>query len=278
MANVYRRKKNGKFIGSYFIDVDGVPLNLHTKDAAEARRRAGLAARGKWPPVDAAAEAAIEAMDPAGSDDSAAAAPAAVVVGSVADAPIEAAPEAVSPTPSAQPQPAVSPAEAASAAAAEMAGERAEAAGVAVAVDQQAAVDAKLAAVMAKVAGGSGGDDVLGTACSMVAGLLLGAERKAIEWGVSGPLKKSNRAFVPGEPTEIALEALAAGLQGYAVQLWPDFASKLTPGWAVVLGLAVGGGAMVTTGKVVELAPKNGVPAAAPPAPVPGQSQAAAPA
>ena len=63
MPKPYRVKRNGKLIGSFLVVIDGQRVNLETKDANEARRRARLAERGKWPPEDAAADATKEILD-----------------------------------------------------------------------------------------------------------------------------------------------------------------------------------------------------------------------
>jgi hypothetical protein len=86
-------------------------------------------------------------------------------------------------------------------------------------------------------------------------------------------------SMVAGAPPELAREALALGLQAYAVRYLPDFAQRLTPGWAVALGLAVGGSGMVigvsivkrdADGKIIDAPP-------APPASAPS-AEASAPA
>jgi hypothetical protein len=104
----------------------------------------------------------------------------------------------------------------------------------------------------------------------MAAGLLLAAERKTIEWGGTWALRrrKDKRIFVPGDPPEIMCEALAAGLHGYAVTWFPDFAMRLTPGWAVVLGVVGGGGAMLVGARAIE--PQSGGDVAPAPAPANG--------
>lgn len=61
---LHRRRKNGKFVGSWLYRVNGQDMNLDTQDANIARRRAALALAGKWPPADAAAEEAKAAFDP----------------------------------------------------------------------------------------------------------------------------------------------------------------------------------------------------------------------
>lgn len=55
----YRVKRGSKFIGSFIVVYDGERVNLRTKDANEARRRAALVAKGLWPPSDTGAAAAV---------------------------------------------------------------------------------------------------------------------------------------------------------------------------------------------------------------------------
>jgi hypothetical protein len=56
----YRVKRGGKFIGSFIVVHDGRRVNLGTKDASEARRRAALVARGEWPESDGGAAVAVK--------------------------------------------------------------------------------------------------------------------------------------------------------------------------------------------------------------------------
>lgn len=277
MAKPFRRKKRGKFVGNWFVTLDGEDINLLTKDAAEASRRARGAARGEWPPVDGAAAAAAAALEPNGEppppledpETSAAAVTAEALPGAGPQSDV---PSEPSPAPGAGSQSAP-PAEPLHAAAAAAAGDasaaQAQEAAAAEAQGEQAKVDAKLADIMAKLGGpASGGADVLGTICNMAAGLMLAAERKTLEWGGTWALRRrgDKRLFLPGDPPELMHDALAAGLHGYAVTWFPNFAMQLTPGWAVVLGLVGGGGAMMIGAKVVE-PPKSGEAApAAPPA------------
>ena len=46
----YRVKRAGKLIGSFIVVHEGRRVNLETKDASEARRRALLVEKGEWPP------------------------------------------------------------------------------------------------------------------------------------------------------------------------------------------------------------------------------------
>jgi hypothetical protein len=57
----YRVKRGGKFIGSFLVVHEGQRVNLSTKDASEARRRAALVERGEWPPEGNDAAKAVKA-------------------------------------------------------------------------------------------------------------------------------------------------------------------------------------------------------------------------
>jgi hypothetical protein len=46
----YRVKRAGRLIGSFLVVHEGRRVNLDTKDASEARRRALLVEKGEWPP------------------------------------------------------------------------------------------------------------------------------------------------------------------------------------------------------------------------------------
>jgi hypothetical protein len=63
----YRVKRGSRYIGSFLVVVDGQRVNLQTKDATEARRRAALAEKGQWPTAgNGAARAVKEAIEGAG--------------------------------------------------------------------------------------------------------------------------------------------------------------------------------------------------------------------
>lgn len=59
----YRVKRGDKFIGSFIVVHDGKRVNLATKDASEARRRALLVKKGQWPPAGDAAAAVKNALE-----------------------------------------------------------------------------------------------------------------------------------------------------------------------------------------------------------------------
>jgi hypothetical protein len=66
----YRVKRGQKFIGSFIVVHDGKRVNLATKDASEARRRAALVAKGLWPPAgNDAATAVKQSLEGEVSDD-----------------------------------------------------------------------------------------------------------------------------------------------------------------------------------------------------------------
>lgn len=56
----YRVKRGDRCIGSFIVVHEGKRVNLGTKDANEARRRAALVARGEWPGSDGGAATAIK--------------------------------------------------------------------------------------------------------------------------------------------------------------------------------------------------------------------------
>jgi len=65
MAKIWRRKRKGKYIGSWHVLVAGKPVNLQTQDARKANARARLALRGKWPEQKTVASDAAAAAAPA---------------------------------------------------------------------------------------------------------------------------------------------------------------------------------------------------------------------
>lgn len=58
---VFRRKRGGKYVGSFVCVVDGRQVNLRTQNATEARQRARLLALGQWSPESGAADNAADA-------------------------------------------------------------------------------------------------------------------------------------------------------------------------------------------------------------------------
>jgi len=61
MAKIWRRKKNGREIGSFYGYVDEKPVNLKTQNAKDANKRLRLALAGEWPPGSSADDAAAAA-------------------------------------------------------------------------------------------------------------------------------------------------------------------------------------------------------------------------
>jgi hypothetical protein len=260
MPKPYRRRKGktGPYVGNFRCTVDGRDINLLTKDASEALARARLAAKGKWPPIEAAVEAARAALDPGASDPEPpelAGEPAGVGGG----APQPNTPETLgthAPPPRESPShEAAAPLnEAAAAAAAEATGDPAEK------IEQQAEqanhVNTELAAVMAELSGGAGGGDLLDGLCDGAAAFILWAERKSIELGVNWTLerRKSKKRFKAGELEQGSLmrKALRVGLKGAAVTYFPDFATSLTPSWAIAIGMIGGATQCVMTGELVD--------------------------
>jgi hypothetical protein len=263
MAKPYRRKKNGKLVGSFRATIDGRDLNLETKDASEAHRRARLATQGKWPVSEAAANAAAAALDPA-EEDSQPEAPAEsspVMDGGApqtAALPVTHAPSSAGPV-----APLESLADAAAAAAAEVSGsaegERVEAAQL----ERESSVDSELAGIMAELGKDAGGADLLSGVCDGVAAFLLWGERKAIELGVNWTLarRKDPRRLVTAEVPEDSLmrKSLRVGLKGMAVIHFPDLSTRLTPGWAIAIGMVGGAGMAAIGGKLVNVDKKTEV-------------------
>lgn len=64
MGKLWRVNRRGKSIGSWRVTVKGREINLQTKDATEALRRAKLAQRGQWPQEQVAADGVAAAFDP----------------------------------------------------------------------------------------------------------------------------------------------------------------------------------------------------------------------
>lgn len=260
MPKPYRRRKgkNGPYVGNYRATIDGRDLNLHTKDANEAQARARLAKKGKWPPIPAAVDAALDALDPGRDKTPSPPEPAEDPEGAGGGGP-----HADTPTPATHPPPPrETPSheepedlnEAARAAAAESSGratfsEETKAA-------QENGVNTELAAVMAELGGGgASGADLLDGVCDGAAAFLLWAEGKALELGVNWALirRKSDQRLKtkPLEQSALMRKALRVGLKGAAVIHFPDFATRLTPGWAIAIGLVGGAGQTLMLGELV---------------------------
>lgn len=266
MARPYRRRKgkSGPFVGNYRVAVNGRDINLGTKDAQEAMARAKLAVKGKWPPEEAAAAAAVAALDPAQDDsrserEGSGAPP--------AEDPIKAAPPSSGPEPKHPVAPEAAPAsspgpaeplEVAAAAAAAAATEPERTAEQLEAEEKtRREVDTELAAVMGELTGGqTTGGEFLDQVCDGLAAAILWAERKGMElgwkWAIS---KRTGKQLVTQQPEsdDMSRRAVRVGLKGIAVVHFPDLASKLTPGTAIAVGLAMGAVGAVVGGKLVEL-------------------------
>lgn len=261
MPKPYRRRKgkNGPHVGNYRVTFDGRDINLHTKDANEAHARARLVSKGKWPPIDAAVEAARNALDPSRTTvpeppEQLAGEPEEIGGGGPhADRPQPVThPPPPRETPSHEPPEDLN--EAARAAAAETTGgggpdpeTRAE---------QENHVNAELASVMAELGGGASGADLLDGLCDGAAAFLLWAEGKALELGINWAFarrKMDQRLKTkPIEQTALMRKALRVGLKGMAVLHFPDFATRLTPGWAIAIGMIGGAGQTLMLGELVD--------------------------
>jgi hypothetical protein len=221
----YRVKRAGKYIGSWIVVHGGARVNLGTKDANEARRRAALLARGQWPDQGAAAavKEAIESL-PAKPDEAPPAAPPPVAPPSP-----PASPQAV-PSPAPPPDPAAAPG-APTAADAVNAAARAEAeAEEAMTGEAKAAVEAMgidFGEIEAKLPEGIGRATVWAT----------GQASRGIVWFLAGklpPLQPVPEEAKPALPVLGRLVTWKLGRWGVAIE-------QLTPGWwlAILLAAAV---------------------------------------
>lgn len=261
MPKPYRRRKgkNGPYVGNYRATIDGRDINLGTKDAHEATARARLAKQGKWPPLPAAVDAVLDAVDP-GRQSSAPPPPQVqedsnAIEGdrrpSSAGRPGE--PSADTTTtepPTTEPEPLADAMRAAAEEATGRGGPDPE-----VQAEQENHVNTELAAVMAELGGGASGADLLDGICDGGAAFLLWAERKALELGINWTLarRKSKQRLVtkPMEEGALMRKALRVGLKGAMVQWFPDFSTRLTPGWAIAIGMVGGAGQALMTGELV---------------------------
>lgn len=278
MAKPYRRRKGktGPFVGNYRVTVDGRDLNLKTKDAREAMARARLAVLGKWPPEEAAVRAAVNTVDPGASlpglagvvfnsprADAGEAPPESGPAGgpSVADpvtAPAEGTPAAPevpgSGAASEQPPPSEPPEQAARAAAAEAAGEEERVTDAR--AEQERQSQAELDEVMKELTGGAAGGEFIDGVAGMCAGALLWMERKSLELGWGWTLRgRTGKQLVtyPTPPDSFSHKALRVGLKAWGVMYFPELSTRLTPGWAIALGLITGGIGAVAGGDLVDV-------------------------
>lgn len=259
MAKPYRRRKNGKLVGNFRVTLpSGRDLNLKTKDAREALARAALAVKGKWPPEEAAVAAALETLDPGASPEAGAGDPA----GTDQDPAPPAAAEGAAGAPAGEPQRSTAPAgapeptrtlddaAAAAAAGADGGAERVEAEQV----ERENAATDELQSLMAELTKGAGGADLLDAAADMAAAAILWAERKSIELGWQATMLKRTRRrleTVQPPPESIMRKTLRIGLKVTALQRWPGFMDKLTPGWAIAIGMLGGGAQAIAAGQLV---------------------------
>lgn len=256
MAKPYRRRKgkSGPYVGNYRVTIDGRDINLQTKDAHEATARARLAKLGKWPPIPAAVDAALDALDP-GRDKTPDPPPDAEPAdggggASPTEPPVPNAPPPRE-TPSHEQQEPLN--EAMHAAAAEASGHGGP--DPEVQAEQENGVNTELAAIMAELGGGQGGADLLDGLADGAAAFILWAEAKALELGVNWALarRKSDHRLKtkPVEQGALMRKALRVGLKGMAVIHFPEFSTRLTPGWAIAIGMIGGAGQALMTGELV---------------------------
>lgn len=262
MAKPYRRKKNGKYVGSFRVTLPGGrDINLGTKNATEAHHRSRLAAAGEWPPEDAAARAAAASLAPDAPDLSAAAPAGAEDASGAVDASAAGAAGGDDPVPDAgggapvPVAPAVSADDAAAAAAAAVAddaGERVEAEQI----ERESAVQSELDSIMGELTGGQPGGELLDGIADGAAAFLLWAERKGLELGWKWTLQsRTGKRLETTQPAQDAIsrKALRVGLKGLAVVYLPDLTTRLTPGWAVAIGLIGGAGGAFMSGRLVDV-------------------------
>jgi hypothetical protein len=261
-AKPYRRRKgkNGPYIGNYRCSFNGRDINLQTKDAHEAHARARLVTKGKWPPIDAAVAAARTALDPGApaTDPEPPAEPAGESEETGGGEPRADAPsETHSPPPRESPShdPPADLNEAARAAADETTGrtsfdEETQA-------EQQNGVNTELASVMSELGGGQNGADLLDGLCDGGAAFILWAERKALELGINWTLsRRGSKQRLVTKPIDdqgaLMRKSLRVGLKGMAVIHFPDIATRLTPGWAIAIGMVGGAGQMLMSAALVD--------------------------
>lgn len=283
MPKPYRRRKGktGPYVGNFRCTFDGRDINLKTKDAHEALARARLVKKGKWPPIDAAVDAAQAALDPGNTDPvplpEADPGEAQSGAGPHADPPAtHPAPLRESEAPSHDPPPSLN--EAARAAAEEASGVTGE--DHEAQAEQQNHVNEELRAVMAELGGGASGADLLDGLCDGVAAFALWAEAKGIQLGVNWTLakRKSTVRLVTKQPEQgdLMRKCLRVGLKGAVLTYFPDFATSITPAWAIAIGLTGGAVSSVMAGELVNIQSGQHQPVGEAVAEVRAQAQAAA--
>jgi hypothetical protein len=311
MARVYRRKRGKRLVGNFRQPLPGGgDHNLMTKDATEAERRGravvqahragkrGAELDAAWGPVAAAAVSAADA-DPARHDEAAAAhakgsapsSPPAQPQPSLQNAAAAAPPlpSAVAAAPALDPEDeaAESMDDAAAAAAAEVVDDPdAVDAAPAPARDAKERAKSELDKAMAELS--EGDESLLDSLADGAAAGVLYAEGWAIARGINWKLRRSGSTarvqHTPGDEKAIARKFLRLGLKVKALEWFPWLVEGLTPGWAIVAGLAFGAkDAVISLAELpAEGAPpaahQNGVrPAAPAPAPAPPTPPAPAP-
>lgn len=244
----YRRKKRGRYVGNFRVTVAGEDLNLGTKDANEATRRARLAAAGKWPPVEAAAEAAAAALDP-GAAHTPTPEPG-------PEPPIEPA----APGPPGDGAPAGAAATPAGAAPTEPLGDAARAAAADASADPDAAtnaagapapdLDGEIRRVMGDL-GVGGSADLFEQGADGIAALLLWLQGKAIELGIEWRLKVPEAQVPQIGPSEPPRTILRLGVKAQAMRWFPNLLDQVQPWMAIVVGLGLAVPAQVLNVKFI---------------------------
>lgn len=265
MAKPYRRRKTkgGPFVGNWRVTVDGRDINLGTKNATEALARAKLAAKGQWPPDEAAARAAVTMLDPGTPTPLV---PPLVAVDPDVPAPTpppespEAPPVSLPPPGPAAPGPApeqpgpTDPLEAATAAAAAEAGGLGEDV-TADKAEREKASEQELAALMGELTGPGGQGEIVESLADGLAAGILWLERKSVELGWGWTFRKpTGKRLVtkPHDPAGIERKCIRVGMKAVLTIHFPELAAKLTPGWAIGIGCLMGGVACVASADLVD--------------------------
>lgn len=261
---IYRRKRNGKFTGSWIWRApDGTEVNLKTKDKVEARKRSELAEQGEWP-RDAGKDARRAAGNLAAADEG----PGAAIDAGPSDG--ESALPAADESPTGEGPGVVAERAASDSESAPVAGATAD--------DLNAAAGAAADPVFDEMASAAGVtpdemkaavSDLMTDAPQLVAGLYLQVQAIGVRIGYH--LAKGKRTQTALIPKPIPPEAperrvLALGCKAALARL--NLNIETIPWWAPLLvGMAWTCAVQVKSGDVVQVKPTTGDGSAQPPAP-----------
>lgn len=234
MAKIWRRKRKGHEIGSFYVLVDGRPVNLQTQNAKQANARARLALAGDWPP-GAAADDAAAAAAPLEHADAQPDPPAAAQV--VPENPPVAASLPTTGGATVEPDPI--------AAAAAAAGDASSAPDPTSPADDAAEMRQALRELISGQ--GSNGEPVdLG---EVVAALQLGCEHAVASMVVAR--MKPPREIPPPEATGLAFRILAIGWR-CQLRRWENVLDDVTPAHLIVAGTVASIAGLLAAAKKVE--------------------------